>query len=257
VACARPRVQRPDQRERGPQRHSPGESIKREPSANRCGNQRVAGAKSRTASHANVEDVEQTKTRERSSRASCSGDRAGDTSLTVTSPATSTAGTVDVTVTTPLGTSATSSADQFTYQIGGTVSGGTQPGGTLAVTSITPIKTNGSADGSYENGWSYLFNITVPTSEPNLSMKFADWFDTASDTLPVAGNMRISSAQAASTSPVTITAANTYSMPPLHMIGNMSTTTTGLHVQVLVEVKIPLNTVNGSYTTTYGVQTLP
>jgi hypothetical protein len=38
-----------------------------------------------------------------------------DTQLTVTSPAASASGAVDVTVTTPAGTSATTSADQFTY----------------------------------------------------------------------------------------------------------------------------------------------
>jgi GH25 family lysozyme M1 (1,4-beta-N-acetylmuramidase) len=66
-----------------------------------------------------------------------------DSSITATSPAES--GTVDVTVTTPSGTSATSSADQFTYQVptytinvsaspsaGGTVSGGgTFPAGSM------------------------------------------------------------------------------------------------------------------------------
>jgi hypothetical protein len=41
---------------------------------------------------------------------------AGDTQLTVTSPAATASGPVDVTVTTPGGTSATSPADQFTYQ---------------------------------------------------------------------------------------------------------------------------------------------
>jgi len=182
---------------------------------------------------------------------------APDTSITATSPATTTAGIVDVTVTTPGGTSATSSADHFTYEIGGTVTGGTQPGGTLAVTSITPVQTSGTADNTYADGWSYIFNITVPTSEPNLSMMFSNWLDSASDTIPVAGNMQISSAQAANTAPVTITAANTYSSPPLDMIGNLSTSTPGLHVQVLVQVKLPVNTVNGSYTTNYGVQTLP
>ena len=40
---------------------------------------------------------------------------ASDTQLTVTSPASSASGAVDVTVTTPAGTSATSAADQFTY----------------------------------------------------------------------------------------------------------------------------------------------
>lgn len=174
------------------------------------------------------------------------------TSITVTSPATTTAGTVDVTVTTPLGTSATSSAARYTYQVVGT-----QPGGTLAVTSITPVKTTATADGTYENGWSYLFNVIIPTSESNLSMLFSDWLNGSSSTLPVAGNMRISSAQADNPNPVTITAANTYSSPALHIVGNTSTTTPGLHAQVLVEVKVPVNTVNGTYTTNYGIQTLP
>jgi hypothetical protein len=179
----------------------------------------------------------------------------------VASPATTTAGVADVTVTTLNGTSATSSADQFTYvtpgtgTIGGTVTAGTIPGGILAVTSVASQTTTGTAGGGYAGGWSYLFNITVPTSEPNLSMMFSNWLDSSSDTIPVAGNMQISSPQAVSTAPVTITAANVFSSPALDMIGNISTSTPGLHVQVLVQTQIPLNTVNGSYTTTYGVQT--
>ncbi len=178
-------------------------------------------------------------------------------SITATSPATSTAGIVNVTVTTPIGTSAIGTADQFTYAIGGTVTGGVIPGGVLSVTSITPVNTTGTADGVFADGWSYIFNITVPTTEPNLSMKFSDWLGANSATLPAAGDMQISSAQAVSAAPILISAANTYSTPALDMIGSISTSTPGLHVQVLVQVKIPLNTVNGSYTTSYGVQTLP
>jgi hypothetical protein len=127
----------------------------------------------------------------------------------------------------------------------------------LSVTSITPVNTTGSADNTFADGWSYLFNITVPTTEPNLSMQFSDWLGANSTTLPAAGNIQISSAQATSAAPVLISAANSYSSPALDMVGSISTSTPGLHVQVLVQVKIPLNTVNGSYTTNYGVQTLP
>jgi hypothetical protein len=176
-----------------------------------------------------------------------------DTSLTVISPATTTTGVVDVTVTTPLGTSATSEADQFTYALTGTVTGGP---GVLTVTSITPVQTTAISDNTFANGWSYLFNITVPTNEPDLSMKFADWLSGA-NILPVANNMQISSAQASSTAPVVLTAANVYSSPALHMIGDLSTSTPGYQVQVLVQVKIPSDTANGSYTTSYGVQTQP
>jgi large repetitive protein len=44
-----------------------------------------------------------------------------DTQLTVTSPPPQASGTVDVTVTVPAGTSATSAADQFTYVLAGKV----------------------------------------------------------------------------------------------------------------------------------------
>lgn len=141
--------------------------------------------------------------------------------------------------------------------IGGTVTGTST--GVLAVTSVTPVKTDATADNTYANGWSYIFNITVPTNERNLSMKFSDWFSsTTASTIPAGGNMQISSSQAtASTTPVTITAANVYSTPPLTMTGDMDSATPGLQVQVLVQVKIPVNTVSASYTTNYGVQTLP
>ncbi|MEI7719886.1 MAG: hypothetical protein WCI89_01615 [bacterium] len=141
-----------------------------------------------------------------------------------------------------------------TSTIGGTVTSGA---GTLKVDSITPVKTSAVANDTYADGLSYLFNITVPTNEPDLSMKFADWLAADSNTMPVANNMRISSAQAFNTAPVTITAANTYSLPALDMVGDMSTSTPGLQVQVLVQTKIPLNTVNEYYTTNYLVQTLP
>jgi hypothetical protein len=181
-----------------------------------------------------------------------------DSSITATSPATTTEGTTDIMVTTPLGTSAINAGDQFVYSassgsIGGTVTGGP---GVLAVTSITPVQTSAVSDNTYADGWSYIFNVTVPTNEPNLSMSFANWLAADSNTIPVADNMQISSAQAlASTTPVTLTAANVYSSP-LDMVGDLSTTTPGLQVQVLVQVKIPLNTANDSYTTNYGVQTL-
>ncbi len=182
-----------------------------------------------------------------------------DTSITATSPATTTAGVTDVTVTTAEGTSTMGASDQFTYtaasgSIGGTVTGGP---GVLTVTSITPVKTSAISDNTYADGWSYLFNVTVPTNEPNLSMSFDNWMSGA-NIIAAGGNMQISSAQAAaSTTPVSITAANVYSTPPLVMTGDLSTSTPGLQVQILVQVKIPVNTVVGNYTTNYGVQTLP
>ena len=141
--------------------------------------------------------------------------------------------------------------------IGGDVTGGQSANGVLAVTSVTPVKTTATADGTFANGWEYTFNITVPTNEPDVSMKFADWMSTVgSTTIPVAGNMRISSLQASSTDWVTLTAANTYSSPALHITGDLDPATPGRQIHVTVDVAIPSTTVNGSYTTNYGVRSL-
>jgi hypothetical protein len=140
-----------------------------------------------------------------------------------------------------------------TGTITGTVTSGS---GVLHVDSITPGENNanGIADGTYADGWSYTFQITAPTNEPNLTMEFADWLNGA-NILPVAGNMQISSAQATVTTPITLTAANAYSSPALVMTGDLDPSTAGRQVDVLVQVKIPLTTVNGAYSTSYGVQT--
>lgn len=140
----------------------------------------------------------------------------------------------------------------------GEVTGGVNGQGELEVTSIEATKTTAVANGTFADGWKYTFNLTVPTNETNVAMKFANWMSTVgSSTILVANNMRISSAQADNGgATVLLTAANTYSAPPLHMVTDLGSTTPGIQVQVLVEVSVPSTTVNGAYTTTYAVQSL-
>ena len=70
--------------------------------------------------------------------------------------------------------------------------------------------------------------------------------------------MRISSAQADNGgATILLTAANTYSSPELTMTGDLDAGTDGLQVQVVVEVAVPSDTFNGTYSTSYGVRTLP
>jgi hypothetical protein len=140
--------------------------------------------------------------------------------------------------------------------LSGTVTGGTEPqgNGVLAVTGITAVKTIATADGTFPNGWEYTFDITVPTNETHLSMDFADWLN-GTNVLPVANNMRISSAQASSLLPVMVTGAGVFTTPTLDMIGDLDPLTAGKQVQVKVEVAVPATTVNGPYTTTYGIKT--
>jgi hypothetical protein len=142
--------------------------------------------------------------------------------------------------------------------IGGDVTGGQNPNGSLQVTSITTVQNSATADGSFANGWKYVFHITAPTNETKLSMKFADWMSlVGSSTIPVANNVRISSLQANNAgATILITAANLYSSPDLTMTGDLDLATVGRQVDVTVEVAVPAGSVNGGYTTSYGVKTI-
>ncbi len=144
----------------------------------------------------------------------------------------------------------------ITGQIGGTVTGGASAG-TLSVTSIETTDSTAVADGTFANGWEYVFNITIPTNESNLAMKFFDWSQTGgAGTIATANNMRISSAQADNAgATVLVTAANVYTIPALHMIVDLDPALDGIQTKIIVEVAVPTGTINGAYTTSYGVQT--
>ncbi len=105
---------------------------------------------------------------------------------------------------------------------------------------------------------SWMFLVTVPTSETLLSFKFGDWISGA-NRIATANNMRIYSAQSsnavASTSPITITRANTYSADLL-LVTDLFPAIPGRQVQVMVDLKVPTGTVGGSYSTNYGVKSL-
>ncbi len=138
----------------------------------------------------------------------------------------------------------------------GTIGGNVGGTGVLHVDSIESVDTDATADGTFANGWKYIFNITVPTDETGVAMKFADWAKTGGGgTIPAANNIRISSPQADNSgATVLLTAANTYSTPDLNMVTDLDPTTDGLQTKVTVEVAIPVGTTSGAYTTSYGVR---
>lgn len=135
-------------------------------------------------------------------------------------------------------------------EIGGDVVGE----GELAVTSVEAIDTTGTANGTYESGWSYIFHVTLPSDETDLAMKFSNW-TSGSSTIPAAGNMRISSAQADNGGAyIPVVTENTYTTPDLHMTTDLNPAMAGVQVEVRVDVRIPVGTESASYTTTYGVR---
>lgn len=140
-----------------------------------------------------------------------------------------------------------------TGSVGGTVNGGSDA--SLSVTTIDPVDTTATAGGGFSSGWSWTFHVTVPSNEDSLSMKFSDWSNSNGvDTIATANNMRISSPQANSSSTVMLTAADTYSAP-LTLTGDADSNTPGRQVEIKVEMQVPSNAVNGSYTANYGVKT--
>jgi len=141
-------------------------------------------------------------------------------------------------------------------ELEGEVEGGTGVG-ELEVTSIEVVDSTGTADGTFENGWEYVFNITVPTDEEDLSAKFANWArNGGGGSIPAANNMRISSEQADNDgATVLVTGADTYTTPKLHITEDLNPSVDGMQVEVRVEVAIPTGTVSGSYTTSYGLKT--
>ncbi|MFH0890821.1 MAG: Ig-like domain-containing protein [Candidatus Liptonbacteria bacterium] len=127
---------------------------------------------------------------------------------------------------------------------------------TLAVTSITPSSTWATAGGDFAAGWSWKFNITVPTSEASSSLKFADW-TSGSNTIAAATNIRYYSAQSSnatsSASAITISAASTYGSA-MTITSDLDSATAGNQIQVIVEARVPSGQAGGSYSTSYGVQ---
>ena len=131
-----------------------------------------------------------------------------------------------------------------------------QGDGTLAVTSITPVNTYATIGGGFDAGWSWTFNVTVPTSEASTTMKFADWVSGA-NTIAAASNIRFYSAQSSNanstSTAITISAANTYSSA-MALTGDLDAATQGRQIQITVEAQVPTGSAGGSYSTSYGIQ---
>ncbi|MCX6731473.1 MAG: DUF5011 domain-containing protein, partial [Candidatus Parcubacteria bacterium] len=133
----------------------------------------------------------------------------------------------------------------------------------LGVTQISAVQTFATADGTFTNGWRWVFDVTVPTSETILKMKFADWIS-GSNSIPAGSNIQFYSTQSSNASDaahaVAITAANNYS-GEMDLINNSSSdlnsTQAGRQIQVTVEARVPVGSAGGSYSTSYGIKSLP
>lgn len=101
-------------------------------------------------------------------------------------------------------------------------------------------------------------HLTVPDNEDAFRMSFTDWTG-SSGTFQADNNVRISSAQSSNAStPATgiISPDNGYSAW-MYLTGDTSTTTPGRQIDVEIDVRIPVGTAPGSYSTTFNANSVP
>jgi hypothetical protein len=151
----------------------------------------------------------------------------------------------------------TSSADQtFTT----TASGSTNTGGNgttttpLAFTGADAVNASATADGTFGNGWKWVLHFTVPDTETSFQLKFGNFTNSASGSIPAGSNIRYSSAQssnAGDAASAIVESDNGYG-GAMTLTGDTSSTTPGRQIDVTVEVSVPSGTPTGSYSTTFG-----
>src|ERR1035437_3918724 len=127
----------------------------------------------------------------------------------------------------------------------------------LGVTQISAVQTFATADNTFANGWKWVFDVTVPTNETVLNMKFADWASTLGN-IPAGSNIQIYSAQSANAfdkdHAITITAAGAYSDPMYLLTTDLDSVKAGKQIQVTVEARVTTGSAGASYSTSYGIQ---
>jgi hypothetical protein len=132
---------------------------------------------------------------------------------------------------------------------------------TLSVAQITPVQTSAIADGTFVNGWKWIFNVTVPTNETVLNIKFSDLTSTTGN-IPAGGNIEFYSPQSSNASDeahaIILTSGGTYSNP-INLISSndLDATIDGIQIQITVEARVPSGSIGASYSTSYGIQTNP
>ena len=147
----------------------------------------------------------------------------------------------------------------------------------VVVDEIVAESSTATADDTYINGWHYIYRITVNTDETDLSVKFTDWDNAdTTDTIAANGNMRVlfNSVTANGLGAVvgltdsdiedgfgdvdSYAIGNDYTdqSPSVIDISGLDTSSVrdGRQVQFDVYTKLPVTTVPGFYTTTYGIQ---
>jgi len=129
----------------------------------------------------------------------------------------------------------------------------------IIINNITPVKTAGVADGTFPNGWKWIFDVTVPQNEQNLAMKFSNWIHSNGQyIIPAANNIRFYSTQSSNASnqnsAIQITAPNTYSSTMM-LSGDLDSSPLTRRIHITVESRIPPGSQLGTYSTNFSIRT--
>lgn len=133
--------------------------------------------------------------------------------------------------------------------------------GVLSVDGIymNEAKRYATADDTYGNGWEWYIDLTVPTDEPTVKLKFSNFVGTAPGGIAAANNIRYFSEEStdvnAEGSAVTVTAEGNYpaTVMTFDATSDLNAALDGWQVRVRVQVKIPAATAGGSYSAQFGV----
>jgi len=129
----------------------------------------------------------------------------------------------------------------------------------LHVDSVTTVNSSATADNSFSDGWKWVMHVTVPDNENAFRIKFSDWAMSSTTSFPAGSNIRLSSPQssnASTTDSGIVETGNGYS-GWFYLTGDSAPLTPGRQIDLTIEVKVPVGTAAGSYTTTYTAQSYP
>ncbi len=124
----------------------------------------------------------------------------------------------------------------------------------LEITGIEEDMIHTAPGGGFEQGFKWVFQVTVPESDSFFRMKFNDLVhEGGQDMIEAARNVRISSLQSDNVVPAIITEAGGYS-EPLHIVSDIDPELPGKQIAVKVEIQIPPRSAEGSYSSGYFIE---
>lgn len=122
--------------------------------------------------------------------------------------------------------------------------------GAIDINSLNMTKAAAKADGTFENGWEWVYDITVWDEEDdNLQMKFGQW-GSGANAMNSAGNVRFSVDNGATWTE--IVGNDVYSS--LVAVSDANVGSSGIQARIVVQTKVPKGTLMGSYGAGYSIR---